>query len=255
MMISLTFDIEKDLHSETYKSLSEGIPELVKIINKKNIKVTFFVPAKLLETFPDYFRKLKKQGHEIAIHGYEHERFDDLSLDEKEKRIKKSMKIYKKIFKENPRGFRAPQHSIDKETLIILDKNKFIYDSSYTPLNFLQLFFFPKNFLLWLKGFFSPRKVYKIEGNLYEIPVSGFLIPFVSLPLRIFSFRQLKIFLWFIEKTNSNLIFYAHSWDFIPLPTSKIDKNFSYIRLLNNLDKIIDYLYKKNKFVKMENLK
>src|SRR3989344_4687321 len=141
MRVSITIDVEKDLHSESYNGLEEGIPRLLTILNKHNIKATFFVPAKLIENFPYYFTNLDKQGHEIALHGYEHERFDDLALSEKRRLIKESVKIYKNLFGKFPRGFRAPQHSIDEKTVEILKQEGFLYDSSETPLNLLQLLF------------------------------------------------------------------------------------------------------------------
>ncbi len=253
-MIALSFDVEQDLHSEKYKSLELGIPRLLKVLDKRKIKVCFFVPAKLIEKFPDYFRDLENQGHEIALHGYEHERFDDLDFEEKEMRIKGSVKIYRKVFGKNPCGFRAPQHSIDEDTLKILKKNKFVYDSSYTPLNFLQLLFFPKRIKLWWRSFFGKRKVYGLNKGFYEIPLSSFFIPFVSLPLRIFSKRILKVYLYFLKMFNKDLVFYAHSWDFIKLPESRIDRNFSYETLIDNLDFIVNDFYKDEKFVKMGDL-
>ena len=254
MAVLLTFDVEQDLHSSNYKSLEFGIPKLLSLLNKHNIKATFFVPAKLIKNFPDLFISLGSQGHEIALHGYEHERFDDLTYFEKENRIKKSLTIYTKIFKKLPKGFRTPQHSIDEETLKILNKHKFSYDSSYTPFNILQLFFFPKKFKLWLKGFFSPRDKYKLMENFYEIPTSSFLIPFVSLPLRIFPWLFLKIYLAVLKFTNKNLVFYAHSWDFIDIPKSRIDNLFSNRKLYKNLDKTITYLNKDNKFLRVQEL-
>ncbi len=253
MQIFFTFDVEPDLHSGMHKSLEIGLPRSLQVLNKYNIKATFFVPALLLQQFPNYFKKLEKQGHEIAIHGYKHERFDNLSKQEKEFRIIKSIQIYKSILKKNPKGFRAPQHSIDNQTLIILEQNNFLYDSSYTPFNFLQLLFFPKKFRFWLNGIFTPRKIYKIKSNLYELPISSFLIPFVSLPLRIFPWPIIKLYLNLLKLTNQNLIFYAHSWDFIRLSQSKIDTIFRYTNLLKNFERTIFYLSKNksNRFLTM----
>src|SRR3989344_2798209 len=254
MVVSLTIDTEEDLHSKTYVSLNYGIPKILKICDRFEIKLTFFVPAMLLEKFPVLFKDLRNKGHEIALHGYEHERFDELSFNEKEKRIIKSILVYREIFNENPKGFRAPQHSIDNETLGLLSKYGFSYDSSYTPFNLLQLIFFPKKIKLFIEGFFKPRKIFLIKKNLYEIPVSGFLIAFVSLPLRIFPKPILKLYLSILKLTNKDLVFYAHSWDFINLPNSRIDKMFSHKKLTKNLELMIKYLVKKNKFLTMEQI-
>lgn len=252
--ISITFDIEPDIHTGDYKGITSGISEITSILDKQKIKVTFFTTCDCIERYPRIFQDLKKHGHEIALHGYRHIRFDELSLQEKKKQIEKSVKIFRTILKESPRGFRAPQHSADNSTLRILNQNNFLYDSSCTPFNFLQLLLFPRKFKLGISGFFSPREKYEISKKIYEIPVSSFLIPFVSLPLRIFSWKILRIYLWFLRKTNINLVFYAHSWDFIELPKSRIDRMFSHKKLIKNMRRMIDYFSEKNKFVKMEEL-
>ena len=252
MSVSITFDIEQDLHSEGYKSISLGLPKVIEILDEHNIKSTLFIPARLIAKFPTYFKKLDKQGHEIAIHGYEHERFNLLSFSEKDRRIKESINIYRRIFHKNPTGFRAPQHSIDRETLILLEKYKFLYDSSYTPFNFLQVFSFPGRVISWLREFFKPRKKYQIYGNLYEIPLSSFFISFSSLLLRVFPWSIIKIYLNLLKLTNKDIVFYLHSWDLIKIPQSRIDRKFSYKRILSNFEKLIIYLEKREIFLKME---
>lgn len=254
MNISLTFDVEEDLHTRGIENLKFGIPRLLDILKVYNIKATFFAPALLIQKFPRYFLDLQKQGHEIGIHGYEHERFDDLSDKEKNFRIKKSIEIYKKIFKKIPPGFRAPQLSIESKTLDLLDRHDFIYDSSYTPFNILQLIFFPQKIKIWINGFFTPRKIYKINNKLYEIPISSFLIPFSALPLRLSNSFFLKIYLRLIIWANKDVIFFAHSWDFIPIPESRIDRMFNSEKFIKNLEKTIKILSKKGRFLTLEKL-
>jgi peptidoglycan/xylan/chitin deacetylase (PgdA/CDA1 family) len=253
MKIALSFDVEEDLHSPTYKSLDEGIPRVLKILDKKNIKVTFFVPAKLLERFPPFFKKLSQQGHEIALHGYEHERFDLFTDKEQETKIDNSIKIYKKIFNKRPKGFRAPQHAIGKNTLQLLAEKKFLYDASSTPRNLLQLLSFPKRLIPNLKDFFKPKDKYLLPEKIYEIPLSSFFISFSALPLRIFSRQFLKIYTFLLKRVHKDLVLYTHSWDFIKLPKSRIDKKFPYRNLLKNLEYFIE-ISDKDEFVKMEDL-
>lgn len=252
--ISITFDIEPDLHSGKYVGIVEGISNILLILEKYNIKATFFATTDCIKKYPNIFQDLKKKRHEIALHGYEHERFDELTFSEAKEKIKHSVEVYKQILEDNPKGFRAPQHSIDEKTIRLLKQNNFLYDSSYTPFNFLQLLFFPKKIFFGIKGFFIPRKKYEILKGFYEIPVSSFLIPFVSLPLRVFPWKILKIYLWFLKKSSSNLVFYAHSWDFIKLRKSRIDKLFNHRKLTQNMKKMIDYFLEKDKFVKLEEL-
>lgn len=249
--ISLSIDTEPDLYSLNYKSIIEGIPPLIDILNKYNIKATFFITGDVLERYPNQFKKLMREGHEIALHGYRHKRFDILSNVKKQEDIKKSINLYKKIFKKNPTGFRAPQHSIDDETLKILKINNIQYDSSLTPWNFYHIIFFWKIKQRFFNNF-KKMKINKTNG-IYEIPASSFFFPFSSITIRVLPKSLLKIYLYLISKYK-NSIFLMHSWDLIDIPKSKLSKFFPSKRFINNLDYSLNYLSKKNQFITINKL-
>lgn len=250
-MLSLTFDIEPDIHSNKYNGITEGIPRILKILNKHKIKATFFTTCDCIENYPKIFQNLKKQGNEIALHGYKHERFDILSYEEKEEHFKKAIKCFKKYLNAKPLGFRAPQHSIDNSTLDLLEKYNFSYDASYSPFNCLQILFFP-----WKKNsylhFFSKTKNYKIRKNLLEIPTSSFFMPFVSLLFRAFPQFLINFYFFILKLFNKNQIFYAHSWDFIDTK-GKISRTFPKEKLITNLESFLEK-NKNNKFCLMQDL-
>ncbi len=240
-----TIDTEQDLHTGKYGGIKKGIPRLLKILDKYNIKATFFTTCDCIEKYPKIFKNLKKKGHEIALHGYRHERYDDLLSGEKEANLRLSINCFKKHLKTTPKGFRAPQHSLDNETLDLLEKYKFKYDSSLTPLNLLQLFFFPKRFELWFRSFFTPSKKYKIRKNLWEIPPTSLLIPFVSLSIRLFPKWKLKIHYFLLSLLTKDVVFYIHSWDLIEMPKSRIYRLCPLSKFLNKLDYLLNKISKK----------
>ena len=250
--ISITFDTEPDLHTNEYISINQGIPRILLILDKYHIKATFFTTCDCIEKYPRVFQNLKKQGHEIALHGYRHVRFDELSSLEKEEQIEKSIKCFKKYLNISPKGFRAPQLSIDEFTLNLLEKYNFKYDSSYAPLDFLLLLYYPKKFKLWIKQFFSPKQKYKIRRKLYEIPTSAFFIPFVSIMFRVFPPKLIQIYFNILKCFNKEISFYKHSWDFIDIPQSKISRTWSKEKIIKNLDSF----FKKNKkdFYRLQDL-
>ena len=235
----VSIDVEPDLHSREYLGITQGLKRAKEIFEKHNIKPILFVTCDCIEKHPKIFQDLKSKGWEISLHGFRHTRFDDLTKTQKQEQIKKSIQCFEKYLKITPRGFRAPQHSIDNETLDILEKNNFKYDSSSIPRNLLQLFFFPSRFSSWLKDFFSSTNPYKIRENLTERPVASFIIPFVSLPLRI-SYTLTRILYSILSISRKEVIFYCHSWDFIELPKSKTDKLFSHKRFIKNLNKLLE---------------
>jgi hypothetical protein len=241
MMKKITFsiDVEKDLHDGGERGIKCGLLDFEKMCYKYKINPTLFVVGNLVKKHAKLLKRLHKKGWDISLHGFSHKRFDEMRLDEKKKEIENSLWAFKKYLGIKPKGFRAPQHSIDNETLDLLEENGFEYDSSYAPLNLFQLLFFPSKFKLWFKLFFSRLNKYRIRKNLYETPTSSILIPFVSLTARVFPKWMLKPYILILGVFYKNPVFYAHSWDFVKLPESKIDRIFSHERFKENLDYIM----------------
>src|SRR4030042_500425 len=104
--ISISIDVEPDINNQTYDGVINGLPLLLNILKKYNIKATFFVTCDCIKKFPGIFRKMKKLGHEIALHGYTHKRLDELNYEQKEEQINKSLICFKKYLNLIPIGFR-----------------------------------------------------------------------------------------------------------------------------------------------------
>lgn len=64
-LVALTFDDGSSL---------ERTPSLLDILNKYNIKATFFMIGKNIEKYPDIARMAYNQGHLIGNHSYSHPR-------------------------------------------------------------------------------------------------------------------------------------------------------------------------------------
>ncbi|KAF9812755.1 hypothetical protein IEO21_06005 [Rhodonia placenta] len=57
-----------------------GVPRLLNLFKKYNMKTTWFIPGHSLETFPDQMAAVRDAGHEIGLHGYSHENPIAMSL-------------------------------------------------------------------------------------------------------------------------------------------------------------------------------
>ncbi len=236
--ILFTIDVEPDLHTNKNLGIKKGLKEFEKLCDKHKIKPILFIVSSTIKENKNIYKHFSKKGWELALHGYSHKRFDDFSYEEKEQEIQKSIKEFKKYLKITPKGFRAPQHSIDKETIQLLQKYGFEYDSSFTPLNFLQFIFFPKRPKSAFYLFFSKPFPHKIN-NLQEIPVVSLILPPVSLIVRIFPKWLLYFYFKSLKLISKKPVFYAHSWDFIGLKNSKIDKWFPHTKFIKKLDYIM----------------
>jgi len=249
-----TVDVESDLHTGKYRGITQGLPRLSKILKNNGIKATFFITGDVLKKYAKQIKILSKQGHEIGIHGYTHKRFDSMSHLEKENEISKSVSLYKKLFKIQPKGFRAPQHSMDKETIKLLEKYKFKYDSSIASKNLMLLRHLIKknsNKLEIIRNFFSKSKSYKIPGGLTEVPRSSPLLALGGFELKIYQKPTLSFILFMHRFFDIPLNFVMHSWDMIDTPGSRTSKICSSKEFEIILDSVIKEMKKRYKFVKI----
>jgi peptidoglycan-N-acetylglucosamine deacetylase len=106
-----------------------GAPRLLKLFEKYNIKTTWFIPGHTVDTHTDVCKEVVANGHEVGHHGYAHEIITDLSCDEEEKIMQMGLEALSKIGI-TPRGYRSPAWDYSPNTLQILEKYGFKYDSS-----------------------------------------------------------------------------------------------------------------------------
>lgn len=98
-VIALTFD---DGPNPPYTD------NLLDILAKHDVKVSFFMPAKNLESFPDLAKKIFSAGHIIGNHSYSHKfsnHFKTLSFEEE---IVKAQSTTEKVIGCQPALYRSP---------------------------------------------------------------------------------------------------------------------------------------------------
>jgi hypothetical protein len=101
------------------------------------IKATFFVLGWIAEQYPDLIRRIQKEGHEIACHGYAHKLIYTQSEQEFREDIRKAKVILEDITGSSVIGYRAPSYSItnkSKWAFEVLIEEGFQYDSSIFPI-------------------------------------------------------------------------------------------------------------------------
>jgi len=221
-------------------TFSKIIPRMLDFFKIHDVSATFFVVgkyAKKKENKP-IFSRMVSDGHEIANHTYNHKpNFSKLSFNEKVFEILECQDAVKEVTGIEPVGFRAPGWDIDSDSIKILEKNHFVYDSSICPSSFMQ--FIPKvmNFLNQKKTAWESigRKEYSLaqkqpyhpdlnqiwsegDSTLVELPVSTFS-PF-SIPFYATTFLTLHPAFFtpafrLVNGRNNYLNFQLHSVDFI----------------------------------------
>jgi peptidoglycan-N-acetylglucosamine deacetylase len=67
--IALTFDDGPDHHTEEYLA----------VLDRYSVPATFFIMGDMSELRPDLVREYVRRGHQIGNHGYDHNKFTELS--------------------------------------------------------------------------------------------------------------------------------------------------------------------------------
>ena len=47
-----------------------GVPRLLRLFERHELRTTWFIPGHSIETFPDETRMVVDGGHEVGVHGY-----------------------------------------------------------------------------------------------------------------------------------------------------------------------------------------
>ena len=106
-----------------------GVPRLLKLLDKHDVKATWCIPDRTVDTWPDMGREILAAGHEIAHHGYVHENPTLMALEEETKVMEMGLESLARIGAK-PRGYRSPYWDFSPNTLNVLERYGFEYDSS-----------------------------------------------------------------------------------------------------------------------------
>ncbi|MBC7319912.1 polysaccharide deacetylase family protein [bacterium] len=96
-------------------------PQILDILEKNNIKATFFFLGKKAQEFPEIVRLAKEKGHTIGSHGYSHRPVWFLPPNMTRKEFEKTDSIISSILGEPPRYIRPPWGGFNLSTVRFLN--------------------------------------------------------------------------------------------------------------------------------------
>lgn len=111
--------------------LNEGVPRILKMLDKYGIKATFFIVGETAEKYPEKIKEIAAHGHELGNHSWTHthpKRFETREA-EKDELVRTAELIYK-LTGQTPTGYRSPAAEFSLNTVSILDEMGFTYESS-----------------------------------------------------------------------------------------------------------------------------
>jgi peptidoglycan/xylan/chitin deacetylase (PgdA/CDA1 family) len=107
-----------------------AIPRILDLLDRLELKTTFFIPGWTADHHPESVEEILSRGHEVAGHGYIHERMDELSAEGEEGVFNRMMEALECVGVK-PIGYRAPYWIVTVKTLSHLRRLGFGYSSNF----------------------------------------------------------------------------------------------------------------------------
>ena len=216
--------------------VEENTRVVLRLLEEKGVHATFFVLGWVAERCPALVREIHGAGHEIACHGYGHQRVVTQTREAFRDDIRRSKGLLEELTGTAVIGYRAPSYSISLRTQWAFDElveAGYRYDSSVCPIN--HDFYgipdwprFPFRLQRDARGEWSPL----VEGTTAGAAGDGGLLEFPITTLELFGRRApiagggyFRLFpysftRWGLNRINElerrPFIFYLHPWELDP---------------------------------------
>jgi peptidoglycan/xylan/chitin deacetylase (PgdA/CDA1 family) len=109
-------------------SVTEALPRVLGALDDAGLRATFFVEGLNTELYPDTLRRLDAAGHEVACHGWRHERWGRLSPPDERASLERSVRGMHSLGLQ-PCGFRPPGGELTAASPALLRELGFSYCS------------------------------------------------------------------------------------------------------------------------------
>jgi len=192
--------------------VERNVERILQMLARHGVRATFFTLGWIAERHPQVVRAIVAQGHELASHGYGHERASDLVRAAFRQDVERAKKLLEDIAGHEVRGYRAPSFSIGTGNLWAFDaltEAGYRYSSSVYPIRH-DHYGMPD----------SPRFAYRINEHLLEIPVTTLRKFGRNLPSSgggYFRLLPYRVSRWMLEQVNRQdgeaAVFYFHPWE------------------------------------------
>lgn len=107
-----------------------GVPRILRLLAELDVPASFFVPAVSALLHPDEIAAYVERGHEVAVHGWIHERNTLLDRADELELTGRAMDTLEKLAGRRPTGIRTPSWDFSENTLSVIEELGFAYDSS-----------------------------------------------------------------------------------------------------------------------------
>jgi len=197
--------------------VERNVDAILEILDEHRAQATFFTLGWMAERYRDMVRSIVAQGHELASHGYAHQRATDQSPQEFYQDITRAKSLLEDVGGVAVQGYRAPSFSIGRTNLwaqSTLKKAGYRYSSSVYPIRH-DHYGMPD----------APRFAFYPDGadGLLELPVTTVSLFNRNLPAGgggYFRLLPYSVSRWCLRRVNTvdrqPCIFYFHPWEIDP---------------------------------------
>ncbi len=166
-----------------------GVPRMLDLFAKYDMRASWFIPGHSIETFPDECRAVVEAGHEVGSHGYSHENPVAMSPRQEEDVLVKSIELIEDLTGKKPVGNVAPWWEVSNTSNELLLKYGYKYDHSLQHRDFTPYWArmgdtwtkidYSKPAAEWMKPLVRGEEIdlVKIPGNWYldDLPPMMFI--------------------------------------------------------------------------------
>ena len=198
------------LHREC--RVERNVERILEMLAAGGAKATFFTLGWVAERYPQLVRAIVAQGHELASHGYDHQRVSDLSPQAFFDDIDRARRLLQDIGGVDVQGYRAPSFSIGANNLWAfgdLARAGYRYSSSIYPIRH-DHYGMPD----------APRFAHTRNEGVLEVPATTLRLGGRNLPSSgggYFRLLPYALSRWMLRRVNErdgqSAVFYFHPWE------------------------------------------
>lgn len=191
--------------------VERNIDRILGMLDDHQTQATFFTLGWIAERYPQTIRRIVDSGHELASHGYGHERASNQTPEVFYSDIRTAKLILEDLAGYEIKGYRAPSFSIGTNNLWAfecLERAGYTYSSSIYPIHH-DHYGMPD----------APRHAHKI-GELLEVPATTLRLLRRNWPASgggYFRLMPYGMSRWMIQRINTTdqmpAVFYFHPWE------------------------------------------
>jgi polysaccharide deacetylase family protein (PEP-CTERM system associated) len=194
--------------------VERNVDLILGLLDEADAKATFFTLGWIAERHPQVVRRIVDQGHELASHGYGHQRASELTPEQFRDDISRAKGILEDLGGVAVRGYRAPSFSINRDNwwaVEELENAGYEYSSSIYPVKH-DHYGMPD----------APRFPHRPNGEagILELPPTTVPLFGRNLPAAgggWFRLLPYELSRWMLQRVNAEdrapCMFYFHPWE------------------------------------------